>query len=320
MTPPVVEVRGAVKEYRRFRRPTLTALNQLDLTVEAGGVHGFLGPNGSGKTTTIRALLGLIRLDDGTMRLFGDEVPHALPHHIGAVGALVESPLFFNGFTGRRNLQVLARAARVDDRRVDECLELVGLGDRGADRFKGYSLGMRHRLGVAAALLKQPKLLILDEPTNGLDPAGIVELRDTLRALGSDGRTTVFFSSHQLSEVQHICDSVSILVRGRLITEGTVADVVRSSTVPEHIVGVDDLTRAQTILRDHGLDVAVTGERLTVRGADRPAAITERLASHGLYVSELYPVAADLESVFLELTREPEQTSTAPAQQQEAGA
>jgi ABC-2 type transport system ATP-binding protein len=303
---PVVEVRGAVKQYRRFRRPTLTALNQLNLNVEPGGIHGFLGPNGSGKTTTIRALLGLIRLDDGAMRLFGDPVPDTLPRHIGAVGALVESPLFFNGFTGRRNLQILARAARIDDRRVDECLELVGLADRGDDRFKGYSLGMRHRLGVAAALLKQPRLLILDEPTNGLDPAGIVELREMLRALGADGRTTVFFSSHQLSEVQQICDSVSILVKGRLVVEGSVADVLRSRTTSEHVVAVADHERARQILTDDGLDVSLAADRLMVRGADDPARITQRLATHDLFVSELYPVTADLESVFLELTREGE--------------
>jgi ABC-2 type transport system ATP-binding protein len=301
---PVVEVRGAVKRYRRTRRPTLTALDQLDLTVEAGGVHGFLGPNGSGKTTTIRALLGLIRLDDGQMRLFGDPVPARLPDQIGNVGALVESPLFFNGFTGRRNLQVLARTARVTDARVDECLELVGLHDRGDDRYKGYSLGMRHRLGVAAALLKEPKLLILDEPTNGLDPAGIVELRQMLRALGDDGRTTVFFSSHQLSEVQHLCDSVSIIVRGRRVVEGTVADVLRARGTSEHVVNVDGLERAEQLLRESGLDVRIVGERLMVSGVDDPAAITERLAGHDLYVSELYPVMADLESVFLDLTRE----------------
>jgi ABC-2 type transport system ATP-binding protein len=301
---PVVEVRAAVKQYRRLRRPTLTALDHLDLTVEEGGVHGFLGPNGSGKTTTIRALLGLIRLDEGQMRLFGEPVPERLPDQIGSVGALVESPLFFNGFTGRRNLQILARTARVTDARVDECLELVGLHERGDDRYKGYSLGMRHRLGVAAALLKEPRLLILDEPTNGLDPAGIVELRQMLTALGDDGRTTVFFSSHQLSEVQQLCDSVSIIVRGRQVVEGTVAEVLRARGTSEHVVNVDDREQAARLLSESGLDVRTVGERLMVSGVEDPATISERLARHHLYVSELYPVVADLESVFLDLTRE----------------
>jgi ABC-2 type transport system ATP-binding protein len=237
------------------------------------------------------------------MHLFGDAVPAALPRHIGSVGALVESPLFFPAFTGRRNLQILARAARIDDRRVDECLALVGLADRGADRYKGYSLGMRHRLGVAAALLKQPRLLILDEPTNGLDPAGIVELREMLRALGADGRTTVFFSSHQLAEVQQICDSVSILVKGRLVAEGSVREVLASRSASEHVVHVDDPTRAAELLTSDGMTAHVRVDRLIV-SADDPRRITRTLAGNDLFVAELYPVQADLESVFLELTRE----------------
>jgi len=276
----------------------------LDLTVEAGGVHGFLGPNGSGKTTTIRALLGLISLDAGTMKLFGESVPQRLPRVVGSVGALVEAPLFFNNFSGRRNLEILARTARVRDARIDECLELTGLSDRGADPYKGYSLGMRHRLGVAAALLKEPKLLILDEPTNGLDPAGIVELREMLRTLGADGRTTVFFSSHQLGEVQQICDSVSILVKGRCVTTGTVNEVLRSRGTDENVVHVDDGGRAEVILAEDGLNVRVTGDRLIVAGAGDPARITRLLAAHEIFVKELYPVSGDLESVFLELTRE----------------
>jgi len=276
----------------------------LDLTVEAGGVHGFLGPNGSGKTTTIRALLGLISLDAGTMKLFGESVPQRLPRVVGSVGALVEAPLFFNNFSGRRNLEILARTARVRDARIDECLELTGLSDRGADPYKGYSLGMRHRLGVAAAMLKEPKLLILDEPTNGLDPAGIVELREMLRTLGADGRTTVFFSSHQLGEVQQICDSVSILVKGRCVTTGTVNEVLRSRGTDENVVHVDDGGRAGVILAEDGLGVRVTGDRLIVTGAGDPARITRLLAAHEIFVKELYPVSGDLESVFLELTRE----------------
>lgn len=301
---PVIEIQQASKRFRRRRRPDLQALASLDLTVEAGGVHGFLGPNGSGKTTTIRALLGLISLDAGTMNLLGEPVPAQLPRVIGGVGALVEAPLFFNNFSGRRNLEILARTARVQDSRIDECLELTGLSDRGADPYKGYSLGMRHRLGVAAALLKQPKLLILDEPTNGLDPAGIVELREMLRAMGADGRTTVFFSSHQLGEVQQICDSVSILVKGRCVTTGTVSEVLRSRGTDEHVVHVDDGGRARVILAEEGLSVRVTGDRLVVTGAGDPARITRLLAAHDIFVKELYPVSGDLESVFLELTRE----------------
>ncbi|MDQ1659530.1 MAG: type transport system ATP-binding protein, partial [Cryptosporangiaceae bacterium] len=150
-----------------------TAVDGLDLVVEPGHVHGFLGPNGSGKTTTIRALLGLIRADAGTMRLFGHEVPHELPKVIGRVGAVVESPQFFPYFSGRRNLSLLAGVAGVKRRRIDEVLEVCGLRDRARDPVRTYSLGMRQRLAIAATLLKSPGLLILDEPNNGLDPAGI---------------------------------------------------------------------------------------------------------------------------------------------------
>lgn len=163
----VVEIRGAHKTYRRWRKPPEHAVRGLDLTVEAGGVFGFLGPNGSGKTTTIRLLLGLVRPDSGTFSLLGKSVPDELPLVIGRVGALVETPLFFPNFSGRRNLALL--------------LELVDLAGRAGDRVKGYSLGMKQRLGIAAALLKNPELLILDEPGNGLDAAGIREVRELIK-------------------------------------------------------------------------------------------------------------------------------------------
>jgi len=181
-----ISVSGLVKTFGATR-----ALDGLDLTVSTGEVHGFLGPNGSGKTTTIRVLLGLVRADGGDVRLFDRPVPDALPELIADVGALVETPLFFPGFTGRLNLRLLAEGAGVPRARVEEVLELVDLTDRADDRFKGYSLGMKQRLGIAAALLKAPRLLILDEPSNGLDPAGIRDVRELIRRLGDDGRTTV---------------------------------------------------------------------------------------------------------------------------------
>ena len=173
----VIEVTGAHKTYTRFRKPPEKAVDGLDLVVEQGGVHGFLGPNGSGKTTTIRMLLGLVGSDGGDLRLFGRPVPHALPEVVPHIGALVETPLFFPNYTGRLNLRLLADVAGVSTARVEECLEIVDLRDRADDKFKGYSLGMKQRLGIAAALLKAPRLLILDEPSNGLDPQGIVDVR-----------------------------------------------------------------------------------------------------------------------------------------------
>jgi ABC-2 type transport system ATP-binding protein len=211
---PAVELTTVSKTYQRRGRPPQKALDALDLVVEYGGVHGFLGPNGSGKTTTIRVLLGLVSADAGDVRLLDRPVPAGLPEVIGGVGALVETPLFFPNFSGRLNLRLLAETAGVARARVEECLEIVELTDRADDRFKGYSLGMKQRLGIAAALLKRPRLLILDEPSNGLDPAGIRDVRELIRRLGRDGHTTVLLSSHLLAEIQQVCDSVSILARG----------------------------------------------------------------------------------------------------------
>src|SRR3954449_7307557 len=224
---PAVVMEAVTKTYRGRRgRPPQKALDDMDLLVESGGVHGFLGPNGSGKTTSIRVLLGLVTADSGTARIFDRPVPEALPEVIGHVGALVETPLFFPNFSGRRNLQLLAEVAGVPRARVDECLEIVDLHERAGDRFKGYSLGMKQRLGIAAALLKSPQLLILDEPSNGLDPAGIRDVRELIRRLGRDGRTTVLLSSHLLAEIQQVADHVSILARGRCVAAGPVNEVL----------------------------------------------------------------------------------------------
>src|SRR5687767_3711990 len=301
---PAVEMVAVSKTYRRRGRPPQKALDNLDLFVESGGVHGFLGPNGSGKTTTIRVLLGLISSDGGneTIRLLDRPVPGGLPEVIGGVGALVETPLFFPGFTGRLNLQLLAEAAGVPPSRVEECLEIVDLRDRAADRFKGYSLGMKQRLGIAAALLKSPRLLILDEPSNGLDPAGIREVRELVRRLGADGRTTVFLSSHLLAEVQQVCDSVTILARGRCVAAGPVATVLAGHGAGDLRVQVPDRARALRVLTAAGFTATDVGEALQVAAPPDPGEVTRVLAAEGLYLTELSRVAADLESVFLELT------------------
>jgi ABC-2 type transport system ATP-binding protein len=299
----IVEVYGLRKSYRRFRRPAQRALDGLDLAVDEGGVFGFLGPNGSGKTTTIRLLLGLVHSDGGSMRVLGRRMPHDLPRVIGQVGALVEAPTFFPGFSGRRNLQLLARTASVREKRIDEALELVSLSDRARDRVKGYSMGMRQRLGIAAALLKKPRLLILDEPGNGLDPAGIREVRELLRRLGDSG-TTVFVSSHLLAEVEQVCDRVAIINHGRLVTSGSVADVVqRTHGAPTDVlVRVADLHGAATVLSTAGFQVRHGGDHLVITNVDDPAYITCALSRGNHYVRELRPLAADLESVFLALT------------------
>ncbi|WP_328988583.1 ATP-binding cassette domain-containing protein [Kribbella sp. NBC_01245] len=296
-----IDTHGLRKTYRTLRGKRVVAVQGLDLQVPVGGVHGFLGPNGSGKTTSIRMLLGLIRADAGTMSVFGRPVPEHLPEVVARVGAIVESPKFFPAFSGRRNLELLADAIGTPRRRVGEVLEETALGDRGKDKFKTYSLGMKQRLAIAATLLKEPDLLIFDEPTNGLDPAGIREIRETMRGLGDAGKT-VLVSSHILAEVEQVADTVSIIGHGRLLASGTVAEVIGSTTATTVRVGVSDLVGATRVLTEGGLTVRPDGQHLLVEGASESAEVTKRLAQQGLYVSELVPVRAGLESVFLELT------------------
>jgi len=300
----VIEVTAAHKTYRRRRKPPERALNGLDLHVGTGGVHGFLGPNGSGKTTTIRMLLGLISADAGELRLLGQPVPRALPDVIGDVGALVETPLFFPNFSGRLNLRLLAETAGVPRQRVEECLELVELRDRADDRFKGYSLGMKQRLGIAAALLKNPRLLILDEPSNGLDPAGIRQVRELIQRLGRERRTTVFLSSHLLAEVQQVCDHVTILARGRCVATGPVREVLAGKATGDIRLRVPDPVGAKSVLDAAGFSVTGMGDAWRIHGVVDPSTVTRALADRGHYLTELSPIEADLESVFLELTRE----------------
>jgi ABC-2 type transport system ATP-binding protein len=300
----VIEVAGLRKEYRRLRGGAQVAVDGLDLAVPEGGVFGFLGPNGAGKTTTIRCLLGLVAPTAGTCRLLGTDVGGGLYQVIGRVGSIVETPALFPTITGRRNLELLGRLHGIGRRRVAETLERVGLAERGDDLVKRYSLGMRQRLGLAAALLKDPEVLILDEPANGLDPAGIKEVRDLLRGLGGEGRT-VFVSSHLLSEVRQTCDRVAILARGRCVAAGPVAQVLANGHRAGLLVRLDDLDRGQAVLAAAGIPAAADGEVLRVAlSPEEASSVTKALAGQGLYLTELRPDEADLETVFLELTGE----------------
>lgn len=295
-----VSTRSLRKTYRSLKGQQVAVAN-LDLDVPYGGVHGFLGPNGSGKTTTIRMLLGLIRADSGTMHLFGEPTPRHLPKVIDRIGAIVEQPKFFPNFTGRRNLELLAGAVNAPKRAVGQVLNDVGLTDRAGSRYRTYSLGMKQRLAIAATLLKDPDLLIFDEPTNGLDPAGIREIRQTMRGLAESGKTVVV-SSHILAEVEQVADTVSIIGRGRLLASGRVQDLVGKEAGMSVQVGVADINSAHRILAEAGHEVSYDGRLLRVSGVQDPADVTRRLAHHDLFVNELIPFHADLESIFLELT------------------
>jgi ABC-type multidrug transport system ATPase subunit len=295
----------SLRKVYRTRGGKRAAVDGLDLRVPVGGVHGFLGPNGSGKTTTIRMLLGLITADSGHIRIFDHEVPLAINQIIDRVGAVVEQPRFFPAFSGQKNLELIARAIGAPRRRVDKVLHAVGLGRRGTDTFRHYSLGMKQRLAIAATLLKDPDLLIFDEPTNGLDPAGIHEIRTMMRNLARHGKT-VLVSSHILNEVQQIADTVTIIGRGRLLAEGNVSDILAASGQLSARVGVSDHLRASEVLTAAGFSVEPLASRLLkVSLSDHRldlAVITRLLADQGLYVSELTPIQPDLESVFLNLT------------------
>jgi ABC-2 type transport system ATP-binding protein len=301
----VIEVEGLTKRYRRFRKGLTTAVDGLDLEVPEGGVFGFLGPNGAGKTTTVRCLLALIRPTSGRCRILGaDPQGGHLDEVINRIGAIVETPALFPGFSGRRNLELLGRPTGIGTSAIEDVLERVDLAERADDRVKTYSLGMKQRLGIAAALLKDPELLILDEPANGLDPAGIREVRQLLKGLGAEGRT-VFVSSHILSEVQQTCDRVAILARGRCVTQGPVQDVLATGQTAKLLVVVDDAARAGELLSAEGISWSGNGEGLRVDlPRDQGALVTKTLAQGGLYLSELRASSDDLESVFLKLTEE----------------
>ncbi|MET7667473.1 ABC transporter ATP-binding protein [Micromonospora luteifusca] len=304
----VIEIEGLRKTFHSVRNGRRVAVDGFDLLVETGQVHGFLGPNGSGKTTTLRALLGLVRADSGRMTVLGEPSPELLPRVAGKVGAIVESPQFFGNFTGYRTLRLLARAGGVPISRVDEALELVGLRDRGDERVKGYSLGMKQRLAVASALLKDPRLLILDEPANGLDPAGIREMRDLMRSLSANG-VTVLVSSHILGEIQLICDHVTIISRGRRVAAGPVDEVLAGHDRHEFLVRVAEPQRAAELLQAAELTAVVDGGALVVGGVSDPTVVSRVLGEQGLWVGELTPLRPDLESVFLELTGANEHSS-----------
>jgi ABC-2 type transport system ATP-binding protein len=300
----VIEVEGLRKEYRRLRGGRTVAVAGLDLEVPEGGVFGFLGPNGAGKTTTIRCLVGLVRPDAGTLRLLGTDVSHGLAKVIGEVGSIVEQPALFPRFSGRRNLEILGRIDGRGGREIDAALERVGLTERAKDAVRTYSLGMKQRLGIAAALLKDPSVLILDEPANGLDPAGIVEVRELIRSLGAEGRT-VFVSSHILSEVQQTADRVAILARGRLVKAGPVHDVLAAGRARGMLVRVADPEAGRRALESAELSSTVDGPLLRVDvQPDQGERVTRALVAADLYPSELRPDEVDLETVFLELTKD----------------
>ena len=285
---------------RKKRR--IQAVKNLNLEIHAGQVYGFLGPNGAGKTTTIRMLLDLILPTEGNAYIYGQHVrrQHGV---LRRVGAIVEGASFYNFLSGRRNLEVLARTAnQYDPARIDALLEQVGLTERAHQRVKGYSTGMKQRLGLAAALLTDPDLLILDEPTNGLDPSGMHEVRQFIRELVDEQGKTVFLSSHLLNEVEMVCDRVAIINMGEIVREGAVRELL-AGKASLHVEALP-LDKAAAVLRDNWT-VSTNGQRLSVEAAreDVPQ-VVRRLVEHGVNVFEVTHQRQTLEEYFLAVVRE----------------
>jgi len=303
----VIEASGLARTFTTKRGP-VEAVRGVDFHVARGEIVGFLGPNGAGKTTTMRILTGLIRPDAGTVEVLGRPFGRSDRRRLFEVGALIESPSFYPFLSGRENLRALAAAgAPTSKARVDELLQLVNLHDRAKDKVSGYSLGMKQRLGIAGALLSDPKLLLLDEPANGLDPAGIAGMRDTLRALAASGKT-VFVSSHILSEVQQLADVVGIIARGKLVREGPIDDLLREEGAIRIRVAPDEVPVAGPILERATGPGLVTAEHgpeagwLDVRiDPARAAELNRALAEGGVYASRI-ETGTTLEALFLELT------------------
>ena len=280
---------------------SMTVVDHVDLDVRRGDIYGFLGANGSGKTTTVRMLLGLVLATSGGIELLGEPMPKAASRVLPRVGALVEGPAAYSHLSGRASLMLFdasgpSSSHRDRVRRVDEVLDLVGLGGVGRKPVKAYSLGMRQRLGLAAALLQRPELLVLDEPTNGLDPQGIREIRDLLLRLHGHG-VTVFLSSHLLAEVEQLCTRVGVLDRGRLVLQQQLADL--QAPTGRTVVRTPDAGMAHGLL-DGRVELR-EGDRLVVRGGD-PATVNELLVAQGVRVWELMPEHRSLEQVVLEAT------------------
>ena len=292
---PVIKAQGLSKRYGAIQ-----ALGGLDLHVHRGEVYGLLGPNGAGKTTTLRILAGLVRPTAGSALVAGH--PPGSPESLARTGWLIETPNFYPYLSGYDNLLLMARSCGLDRRRIGPALDTVELTSRAQDRYRTYSLGMRQRLAVAAALMKEPELVVLDEPTNGLDPQGMADMRELIRRLAVDQRT-VLLASHLLGEVEQVCTRVGVIQRGRLIAEGSVDElrggghklwirahpVDRAGQLLERMLGADAVTHAD-------------GRFLLRVGSDRAAEINRELVRADVAVSELRTVERSLEDAFLELT------------------
>ena len=300
---PVIQAHDLTKRYGRREAKSVLAVDQVSFSVDEGQVFGFLGPNGSGKTTTIGMLVGIINPTGGSFQLFGASDPKAILAARSRVGATLETPNFYPYMSGRDNLRVAAAVKGVNRQRIEDCLELVGLGDRAKHRFRTYSLGMKQRLALAATMLSDPELIILDEPANGLDPQGMREIREIIRILADRGKT-IFLSSHLLWEVERTCSHVAIVRKGRIVAKGTVADIVSEGT--SAVLRADDEAALMAALESYPEVISVRqseeGVIASLSSGDL-SSLNRYLTAQGIYVSHLAPHRQSLEEVFMDLTQ-----------------
>lgn len=293
-----IEVSGLTKRY-----DNLAAVQSASFSVPRGTICGFVGPNGAGKTTTIRMLLGLIAPTSGTGTVLGHSISEP-EKYLASVGAMIEGPAFYPALTGSENLKVLATMGGIPIERVAELIDLVGLGGRGGDKYKTYSLGMKQRLGIAAALLPSPELLILDEPTNGLDPEGIQEVRDLLKKLAGEG-TTVFVSSHLLSELEIISQHIVMLRKGEVVFAGAIDELLlnQKPTIIVRTLDASDLEKVAAMATTQGHHVTIRHSEAHIEGPHEWAPVLNKMAfDAGIVLSQLTPTLPNLEETFFEMT------------------
>lgn len=292
-----IEIKNLTKSYKG-----INVVDNLSLHVPEGKIYGFLGKNGAGKTTTIRLLTGLIKPDSGEMLVFGRDIRKDKRWAAVNMGSIVESPGFYSNLTARENLGIATEMYKIDKKRIDGVLEIVELTDTGKKKVKNFSLGMKQRLGIAGALIHSPKILILDEPTNGLDPSGIKDMRDFLRNLSVNKKITIMVSSHLLSEIQQIADHVGIIDKGRLIEETDISSI-KADEQSYLLIEVDELQKAEAVLKEMKMPYTIDQKQLKVFcGKSMNSRINHSLVLKGISVFNLASVAKSLEERFLAVT------------------
>ncbi len=305
MSKPIIEIQGLDFYFKDFK-----ALDQVNLTVPTGSIYGFLGPNGAGKTTTIRILLDLFHSKNQQIRIFGKELLNHRGEILGKIGALIENPSIYRHLSGRQNLEIIRKMVGVPKSRIDDVLKIVRLVDNADKKAKNYSLGMCQRLGLAAALLTDPELLILDEPTNGLDPSGIIEMRELIINLNKEHGKTIFLSSHILSEIEKLATDVAIIDQGKILYEGKLEGLQDKGKGYQLTIELDQVDAAATVVKGLNFTVSETNSHTLVipieAKTDIPK-INKALVEQGIDIFQLKSSDEDLESIFLNITKKLDQ-------------